>query len=188
MNVDNPSRRARKTESSVEWYTPAPLLMDMIDILGGQWADPCTSAAARAYQDSQGVPPPCAFATLAAPCEMPRRVPLFINPPYGTGIEKWVEMANWHPAGALLLVPGRTDTKWWQTAARDAAGIAFLKGRLAFIEGYTGQPVKGNTVGSTIVAFKSYGAFDDPDDRPRDISYRLARWVYGHDHTFADLP
>ena len=60
---------------------------------------------------------------------------VFMNPPYGRDISKWMEKAEFEARqGALVvcLVPARTDTKWFQRAFRHASEIVFLKGRLKF--------------------------------------------------------
>ena len=59
---------------------------------------------------------------------------VWCNPPYGRALGKWVEKANQEAADATLivmLVPARTDTKWWHDAIRHAR-VEFLKGRLKF--------------------------------------------------------
>lgn len=58
----------------------------------------------------------------------------WMNPPYGSTIDKWVEKARTSAeAGAVVvaLVPARTDTEWWWNNCLHAE-IRFLKGRLRF--------------------------------------------------------
>lgn len=38
---------------------------------------------------------------------------VFMNPPYGREISKWVEKAANSDALVVCLLPARTDTKWW---------------------------------------------------------------------------
>lgn len=61
--------------------------------------------------------------------------PAWCNPPYGRGIGVWinkaiVEKLNRHPS--VLLVPARTDTKWFRLAFENAAKLWFVPGRLKF--------------------------------------------------------
>jgi site-specific DNA-methyltransferase (adenine-specific) len=60
---------------------------------------------------------------------------VFINPPYGRQISRWMEKA-WteQPAVGVIvaLVPSRTDTAWWHDYVMGAAEIRFIRGRLAF--------------------------------------------------------
>ena len=60
---------------------------------------------------------------------------VFMNPPYGREIGKWVKKA-YHEAqkGAVVvcLIPSRTDTGWWHRYCMKGE-IRFIKGRLKFI-------------------------------------------------------
>ena len=60
----------------------------------------------------------------------------FINPPYGRGIDKWIEKAyretREEGTRAVMLIPARTDTKYWHQYVMKAAEIYFVKGRLKF--------------------------------------------------------
>lgn len=60
---------------------------------------------------------------------------VFINPPYGRQIVRWMEKA-WTEQNAaqviVALVPSRTDTGWWHDYVMGAAEIRFIKGRLDF--------------------------------------------------------
>jgi phage N-6-adenine-methyltransferase len=38
---------------------------------------------------------------------------VFCNPPYGRGIANWVARASQHPDLVVLLLPARTDTRWF---------------------------------------------------------------------------
>jgi site-specific DNA-methyltransferase (adenine-specific) len=60
---------------------------------------------------------------------------VFMNPPYGRDLVKWVEKAyNESLNGALVvcLIPSRTDTRYWHNFIFPHAEIRFLKGRLRF--------------------------------------------------------
>ena len=65
---------------------------------------------------------------------------VFMNPPYGREIGKWIEKAYMTVAGepsesiVVCLLPARTDTKWFHDHIydRDSVAIRFLKGRLRF--------------------------------------------------------
>jgi hypothetical protein len=58
----------------------------------------------------------------------------FVNPPY-SDIKKWVEKA-YQEFGqgkqVVLLIPSRTDTKYWHDYIMKATEIRFIKGRLKF--------------------------------------------------------
>ena len=62
---------------------------------------------------------------------------MFINPPYTRGqIAKWVKKAyeesrkDW--TKVVMLMPSRTDTKYWHEYVMRANEIYFIKGRVKF--------------------------------------------------------
>ena len=79
---------------------------------------------------------------------------VWMNPPYGRQIGKWVEKAfkesNEVKGNAVVcLLPARTDTKWFHDYCM-AGNIRFLKGRLKFSNSKNTAPFP-----SMIVIFKS---------------------------------
>lgn len=57
------------------------------------------------------------------------------NPPYGKTIGKWVQKAyeTFAEEGTVvMLLPARTDTKWFHEYIYNKAEIRFIKGRLKF--------------------------------------------------------
>ena len=64
-----------------------------------------------------------------------RRDVVFMNPPYGREINKWIEKAYYESlkgATVVCLIPARTDTKYWHEFIFNKAEIRFLKGRIKF--------------------------------------------------------
>jgi len=61
---------------------------------------------------------------------------VFMNPPYGREIGKWMKKAHDEALnnGALVVcfVPARVDTDWWHRYAIKAADIRYPKGRVKF--------------------------------------------------------
>lgn len=60
---------------------------------------------------------------------------IWLNPPYGRGIDAWLRKAIVSAqAGALVvaLLPARTDTAWWQDLVAPHALVYYLRGRLVF--------------------------------------------------------
>jgi len=62
---------------------------------------------------------------------------LFLNPPYGRELRKWVQKAyeeslGKHDGFIVLLIPARTDTSYWHDFIFGKAQIKFLRGRLKF--------------------------------------------------------
>jgi len=61
---------------------------------------------------------------------------VFVNPPYGRQVKFWVEKAfNEYIKGAtvVMLLPARTDTKWFHDYIYGIAEIRFMKGRVKFL-------------------------------------------------------
>lgn len=54
------------------------------------------------------------------------------NPPYGRAIGKWIKKAYESSATVVLLLPARTDTKWFHDYIYNKHEIRFVKGRLKF--------------------------------------------------------
>lgn len=75
------------------------------------------------------------------------------NPPYGREIGKWVEKAynSAEIGGALvvMLLPARTDTRWFHDFIYGKAEIRFIKGRIKF-----GNSTNSAPFPSMIVIFK----------------------------------
>jgi phage N-6-adenine-methyltransferase len=59
---------------------------------------------------------------------------VFMNPPYGREISKWVKKASETKSAVVVcLIPSRTDTKYWHNYIFPKAHkIMFIKGRLKF--------------------------------------------------------
>jgi len=61
---------------------------------------------------------------------------VFMNPPYGREIKKWIKKAyeeSLNGATVVCLIPARTDTTYWHDFIFNKANdIRFLRGRLKF--------------------------------------------------------
>ena len=61
---------------------------------------------------------------------------MFCNPPYGREISKWVrkcyEESRKPNTTVVLLIPSRTDTRYFHDYILDKAEVRFIKGRLTF--------------------------------------------------------
>ena len=75
--------------------------------------------------------------------EMPWNGVCWCNPPYGREIGKWVERAYTSSVGGatvVMLLPARTDTKWFHEYIYGKAEIRFIKGRLKFGDSKNSAP------------------------------------------------
>lgn len=78
---------------------------------------------------------------------------VFCNPPYGRELPKWVKKCyDESKKGALvvMLIPARTDTRWFWDFIYNKAEIRFIKGRLKFGDGKQSAPFP-----SMIVIFRN---------------------------------
>lgn len=67
---------------------------------------------------------------------------VFMNPPYGKEIGKWVQKAyeeSLNGATVVCLLPARTDTKWFHNYCL-LGSVSFLKGRLKFGDSKNSAP------------------------------------------------
>jgi hypothetical protein len=122
---------AMRSSASPKWYTPARILDPARALLGMIDLDPCSNETAQEAVQAQRyyteIDDGLAQAWQAGT--------LWMNPPYGTTIGRWVQkLVTEYAAGsigqALALVPGRTDTDWFVPLFRFP--ICFVHGRLQF--------------------------------------------------------
>ena len=79
---------------------------------------------------------------------------VFCNPPYGRGIKYWIkkgyEESLKNNTKVVMLIPSRTDTKYWHEYVMRAQEIRFVKGRLKFGNSSNSAPFP-----SAVVVFNS---------------------------------
>jgi len=76
---------------------------------------------------------------------------VFVNPPYSK-IKDWVNAGHYYGSTGklvVMLIPSRTDTKWWHEYVMKSKEIRFIKGRLKFSGHKNSAPFP-----SAIVIFK----------------------------------
>jgi site-specific DNA-methyltransferase (adenine-specific) len=137
--------RALFSSASDEHETPQWLFDEQSRIFGGFSLDPCATRANAK----------CARFFTKAEDGLAQRWEgkVWVNPPYGRAISKWVRKAYEESLkGALVvcLLPARTDTRWWWEYVRHGQ-VWFLRGRLKF-----GQARNSAPFPSAIVIFGKY--------------------------------
>lgn len=149
---------------SVEWFTPSWLLEVLYDVFGEFDLDPCSPTFDRTKA------PVRAKAYYTAPQDglaHPWHGAVYMNPPYGRHLSKWVEKA-WAEVAVgnadyvIGLVPARTDTRWWHKNVVNFAQVIFLQGRLIFANSIHAAPFPS--------ALVFWGA---PTDKVRLLNTRL---------------
>lgn len=96
---------------------------------------------------------------------------VFCNPPYGKEISAWVEKCYKHSLSgecAVMLIPSRTDTRWFHEWVYGKAELRFVKGRLRFNDSKGSAPFP-----SLVVVYR--GATHDEKLPPAQLSTDLIR-------------
>lgn len=66
---------------------------------------------------------------------------VFCNPPYGREIKHWVKKASEAVGGVIvMLIPARTDTRYFHDYIYNKAEIRFIRGRLKFGDSKNSAP------------------------------------------------
>jgi phage N-6-adenine-methyltransferase len=86
---------------------------------------------------------------------------VFMNPPFGRDIQKWMEKAYKENATVVCIVPVRTDTRWWHNYCMKADEVRLIDHRLKFVGSGNKAPFP-----TAIIVFK-----DRRNESPRLIPY-----------------
>lgn len=84
---------------------------------------------------------------------------VFVNPPYGREISEWVKKSYLESKKpntlVVMLIPARTDTKYFHQYIYGKSEIRFIKGRLKFyIDGDTKNRLSPAPFPSMVVVFR----------------------------------
>ena len=125
------------SSSTGEWSTP----QDFFEKLNWRFgpfdldpcATPCNTKCAKFYTEAEdGLSKNWGGHTV------------FVNPPYGRGIELWIvkgyQESQKSGTRVVMLIPARTDTKYWHNYVMKAKEIHFIKGRLKFGDAKNAAP------------------------------------------------
>ncbi len=132
--------------STPEWPTPQ-WLFDALDAEFGFGLDPCSThenakCVRHFTREEDGLQQDWGDSVV------------FMNPPYGREIAKWMQKAYesaQRGATVVCLVPARTDTAWWHRYAMRGE-IRFYRGRIRFDGGRSCAPFP-----SALVVFRPSG-------------------------------
>ena len=125
---------------SHEWETPLELLDALHSVFVRFDLDPCSPRKSR--------PRVKARKRLTAEDDglsAPWRGVIFVNPPYGRGLSRWIAKARrevelGHARTVVVLLPARPDTAYWHEHIAGRAAVYFLRGRLRFGDGEQSAP------------------------------------------------
>jgi len=94
---------------------------------------------------------------------------VFCNPPYGKDIKYWVEKCYKeslkHNTTVVMLMPARTDTKYFHDYIYHKAELRFIKGRLKFESPYV-EKSQSAPFPSMVVIFKQM-----------NLIKRIIKWI-----------
>lgn len=119
------------SSASAEHYTPPEVVALAKEVLCGITLDPCAEPKQAAWV----VPARVHYTREDDGLSREWRGTVYMNPPYGRVIGKWVEKfvaeyAAGHMVAGLALLPARTDTRWFNQLF--GAELCFIRGRLTF--------------------------------------------------------
>lgn len=133
----------RSTNTKVDWLTPP----ELVKKLGYFDLDPCCPLDAPFYHAKQN------FTVDEDGLSQDWFGRVYLNPPYGKGMELWIEKLKFNGNG-IALIFARTETKCFFDHIWNAAdALLFVKGRIRF---YHVSGIQGGTSGAPSV-FVAYG-------------------------------
>lgn len=133
----------RSENTKVEWLTPP----DLVKKLGEFDLDPCCPINAPFYHAKNN------YTTDDDGLSQKWKGRVYLNPPYGRGMDLWLEKLKYHGNG-IALIFARTETKcFFQHIWQDADAVLFVKGRIKF---YHVSGIQAGSSGAPSV-FIAYG-------------------------------
>lgn len=124
------------TSKTPEWNTPQHIVAATLRLFKNIDLDPCADAGLR-------IPAGCHYTKQDNGLQYQWFGKVYLNPPYGRQIGVWVkklmfEYSCLHVTEAVVLLPARTDTKWFIRLCEHP--VLFLDGRLKFNDGSGSAP------------------------------------------------
>jgi hypothetical protein len=144
------------TSTTAQWNTPPQVVADIVRFMGTIDLDPCADPEHRIPAEAHFSRHPIDGLLI------PWRGRVYMNPPYGREIGKWVLKARTEPLlEIVMLLPARTDTQWFQPLF--VYPICFIAGRLHFSQAASGAPFpsvlvyRGPRIAAFCQHFRRYG-------------------------------
>ncbi len=131
--------------STVEWFSPP----EIFEALGLSFdLDPCAPPGGLPW-----VPANRFYSRSDDGLVQPWSGRVWLNPPYGRGIERWMQKLATHGDG-IALVHARTGTVWWRDALSAATAVCFIAGGVRFISDTQGtRPPGSSPMGAVLLAY-----------------------------------
>lgn len=142
----NTSFEVNRKKTTTTWLTP----IDIIKSLGEFDLDPCTpiempwQTAKKRYTEIDN--------GLIQPWE--GRV--WLNPPYGKGMDLWLKKLKEHGNGIALVFNRSESKQFFDHVWNDADAVFFKKGRIHFLNNEGKKVGNGSGSGSMFIAYGAY--------------------------------
>jgi hypothetical protein len=122
--------------STVEWYTPP----EIFQALGLTFdLDPCAPPGGLPW-----IPAKRFYSHQDDGLARAWRGRVWLNPPYGKGIDRWMRKLAAHGNG-IALVHARTGAVWWREALSHASAVCFIAGGVRFMTDTQGTRPPGSS-------------------------------------------
>lgn len=147
------------SSESVEWYTP-PDLFELASAAYGPFdLDPAADPRSPIWPLVERH-----WTVADDGLAQPWEGAVWVNPPYGRTIGDWTrkaaaEVAAGRASVVVMLVPARTDTRWWVEAIEAGAEAEYLEGRVRFVLP-DGKRLAGAPFPSALLVFRRHRGAD----------------------------
>ena len=135
--MNKTTQEAMFSSKSLEWATPQHFFDQLENMFGAFTLDPCANESnykvkKRFTVQDNGLEKDWGGHQV------------FMNPPYGRQIKHWIKKAYEEGKDGntkvVMIIPARTDTKYWHEYVMKASEIYFVKGRLKFGDSQNSAP------------------------------------------------
>lgn len=139
------------TSEDHEWYTPQYLLQRVYKVFPVS-LDPCSNDKKTVWAETH-------YTKEDNGLSLPWGGNIYMNPPYGREISKWVTkfLAEWNSGSvqnAILLMPVKTETRWWYELSEHLTCWCAIYGRIKFVSPVSGkQTTNFGTFASAMILF-----------------------------------
>tara|TARA_R100000008_G_scaffold50989_1_gene30579 strand:- start:2090 stop:2569 length:480 start_codon:yes stop_codon:yes gene_type:complete len=144
--VDKTTREVMFSSKSNEWATPQSFFNKLNEMYGPFTLDAAASDANYKVDKYLTADDDALSADWSGNT-------VFLNPPYGRGLKEWIRKSyqegQKQDTTVVMLIPARTDTKYWHDYVMKADEIRFVRGRIKF-----GDETNSAPFPSAVVVFR----------------------------------
>jgi len=119
--------------TTVEWYTPAPYIVMVREVLGLIDLDPASNALAQSWIQAEKI-----YTKEDNGLEQKWQGNVWCNPPYGRDVDWWIYKAivDYHSGdvSSCIMLLNRTGAMWYKKRKREVTAICEVDRRIAFLD------------------------------------------------------